>query len=123
MLPLIFLAAGIGAALAFAGRRDERAPAATTSSYPSGYELHAYKTSRGEVTETTLPSLDEARARAEALIAQGFDKVAVRYVPAGYVPGDSRAQEKPSVHFAHPSDYNPWQPKSPRDRDAPRSAR
>jgi hypothetical protein len=83
--------------------------------YPSGYEVHAYEPRRGQLDmPSPFVSLEEARAYVEPLIQRGF-KVAIRYVPPGYAPGDPRSVSAP-IQFAQPADYNPWSSsKSPRE--------
>jgi len=115
MLPLLLLGAGV-AAVAFIATRRPSGVEPPPSTYPSGFEVHGYSE---KLTMLDAPhpfqSLDAAKTYAEKLVARGF-KVAIRYVPPGYVPGDTRSEAATSIHFAQPSDYNPWRAKSPRAR-------
>lgn len=83
------------------------------STYPSGYEVQGYHPTLKSLEARTFALLEEARAFAVSLVERGF-RVAVRYVPPGHVPGDARSPQA-TLQFAQPADYNPWEPKAPRE--------
>ena len=89
-----------------------------TSTYPSGFEAHAYHPTLTSLdSPSPFKTLGEARAFADKMIPRGY-QVAIRYVPPGYVPNDPRSEASTAIVFAQPPDYNPWRPKSssPRER-------
>ena len=114
MLPLLL---GLGiAAVALLAVRKQQENAPRGGGYPSGYELHGYNETL-KMTDAPHPfaSLAEAKAYGDKLLARGGFKVAIRYVPPGYVPNDPRSEAATTLQFAQPANYNPWrEKKSPR---------